>query len=260
MKPFRIEFIGQPPFSNAHLLANAAQNTHRHRIERGSCAGRKLAVVGGGPLVVNDLDELRAWDGDIWAINFMAPWLTERGVRCKLFSGEPDMPHVASDGAIIGSYVKASTFDAYGDAALAVDFVETVSDGLPGGQSGATRTPAVAFSMGYMDVSFFGCEGSFDDADHVDRHENLESILIIRAGGVDYKTRPDFLLYTKELAQLITTLNGAFHNRSGGLLKAMIENMDTWEIVGVSAALKTHLEEMNGKQGIFDDIYQPLAA
>ena len=113
--------------------------------------------------------------------------------------------------------------------------------------------------MGYADVSFFGCEGSFQENDHVDRHEHRPDQLIVRAGGKDYRTCPPFLIQCEELIQLFF-FDGVYHNRSGGLLKAMIDFPDTWEVVAVSEALKHHLEERNGAMGLYDVPYVLAAA
>jgi len=45
-----------------------------------------------------------------------------------------------------------------------------------------------------------------------------------------------------------------FVNRSGGLLAAMVQDQK-WSVVAVSDALKTHLIEMNGDEGLYDAPY-----
>jgi hypothetical protein len=257
--PFRLEIKGECVLPRETLRRNAEVNSRHPFIpERWASNGRKLAVVGGGPLVRNDLPELQAWDGDVWGINFTAQWLNANGVKATLFSVDPEPFVSAAPDAILGSVCDPSVFAAFEGRVQTFHMLQTHENGLSGGSCSASCAAAVALRMGYTNVSFFGCEGSFDGQDHVDRHENRPHQLIIRACGVDYVTCPPFLIQCEELAKLFV-FDGVFHNRSGGLLKAMLEHPDTWEVVAVSAAFKEHLEEMNGKQGIYDKPY-PLEA
>jgi hypothetical protein len=63
----------------------------------------------------------------------------------------------------------------------------------------------------------------------------------------------------EELAGIISTFPDVFHDRSGGLLSAILAYPDTWEVVGVSAALKEHLILVNGDTGLYDEPYQAVA-
>ena len=207
---------------------------------------------------MHNLDELRAWDGDIWAINHTVEWLRGHGIRSTLFSVDPVKTDYVADEAIMGTVCQPEVLRRIPNLRV-FDMIETHEDGLAGGRSSAMRAAALSIQMGYLDVSFFGCEGSFEASDHVDRDEVRDHQLIIRAGGCDYKTRPDFLVYCEEFVQLFATFPDIYHNRSGGLLKAMIEYPDTWEVVAVSASLKQHLEELNGAQGRYDEPYRPAA-
>ena len=49
---------------------------------------RRLAVVGGGPSVVDYLDEIRGYS-DVWAINGACRFLRERGIDSTLLSLDP---------------------------------------------------------------------------------------------------------------------------------------------------------------------------
>lgn len=264
MSPFRIEIRTHCVASMETLLANAAANAHWPRVHKSAPHGRRLAVVGGGPLVVQDLDELRAWDGDIWGINHTAQWLNERGVRAILYSIDPLPMQTSAPEALLANVCDPALARSFAGRLRMFDMAETHPDGIDGGLPGggitsAIRAPALAFYLGYLDVSLFGCEGSFGATDHVDRNDDDAFQLIIRAGGADYRTTPGFLAQCEQLSMLFRTLTAAFHNRSGGLLKAMIENPDTWEVVAVSAAMKRHLEEVNGHQGMYEQPYVAAA-
>jgi hypothetical protein len=248
--PFRIAVRGECVASIEQLHENARKNAHHPKIER-----RRLAVVGGGPLVVDHLDELREWKGDIWAINRTAQWLKEQGIRATLFTIDPTYMQIDCEDRLLAS---ACHPDMFTGNCQAFDLIETHADGFAGGQSSATRAPHVALKLGYTHVAFFGCEGSFSRATHIDRDEAPPHQMIIRAGGADYRVTPDMLLQCEELSTLIRTFDGVFHCRSGGLLQAMIDHPDTWEVVGVSAALKEHLEQLNGHHGLYESAYVPV--
>lgn len=218
-------------------------------MQLGVLRNRKLAVVGGSPQVIHDIEELRAWNGDIWAINHTADWLASHGIASTLFTVDP----VAIDSPVRKRLLATSCApEMFTEDTVAFDMIETHPQGCAGGTSSATRAPWLALSMGYTDVSFFGCEGSYVNNDHVDRNEQVDRQLIVRAGGCDYITRPDYYVQCQEFAKLFAEFGCVFKNRSGGLLKAMLENPDTWEVVAVSPALKAHLEEVNGKQGLYE--------
>lgn len=260
MTPFRIEIKGECARSRDYLRKNAEINSRHPFIETSfKPNGRKLAIVGGGPLVIHDLPELQSWEGDVWGINFTAQWLNENGVQATLFTVDPEPFEVHAPDAILGSVCDPSLFEQFEGRVRTFHMLQTHEDGICGGSFSSTCAAAVALRMGYSDVSFFGCEGSYETQDHVDRHEGREAELFVRAGGKDYRTCPPFMIQCEELAKLLT-FDGVFHNRSGGLLKAMVENPDTWEIVAVSAAFKEHLEATNGKCGLYDEPYVPRAA
>lgn len=260
MRPFRLKVTGEAAVPRERMLRNAAANV-RHPLISEQCKphGRKLAVVGGGPLLIHDLPELRAWDGDIWAINFTAQWLNENGVPAALFTVDPEPMTISATDAILGSVCDPSLFAQFEGRVRTFHMLQTHENGISGGAFSSTCAAAVALRLGYTDVSYFGCEGSFDDQDHVDRHESRPDQLIVRAGGHDYKSCPPYMIQCEELQSLFY-FDGVFHNRSGGLLKAMIDNPETWEVVAVSASLKQHLEQVNGAHGIYDHPYVPQGA
>lgn len=222
---------------------------------------RKLAICGGGPLLVNDLDELRAWDGDIWAINHTAAWLVKNGVNATFITVDPILTEVEPvDNALIALCAHPHLFECFkGRNVLGFDLFETgTKDDVIGGASTATRAPALALRMGYVDISFFGCEGSYESNTHVDRHANEPYALIVRAGGKDYKVEVALFNQCREFMTLFPRFGWIFKNRSHGLLRAMMENEDTWEVVGVSAKLKELIESEQGPTGIYDKPYEPL--
>lgn len=253
--PFRIAFETDCTTPLSKWKENAQANAAHPRIARASMHGRKLAVVGGGPSLLQHLDELREWDGDVWAINYTANLLHAHGIDCTLFTVDPGDP--VDPGPwdspvrkrLLSSACPPSMFT---EDSVAFDVAETHTQGFVGGTCSATRAPWVALSLGYTDVTFFGCDCSYDTFDHADRHDGMDRELLVKAGDIVYRTRPDFYVQAQEFVALFTDFGSVFKNRSDGMVNGMIAHPDTWEVVGVSAAMKAHLEERNGFQGLYD--------
>lgn len=222
---------------------------------------RKLAVVGGGPLVVNNLDELKAWDGDIWGINFTANWLHHHGIKCTFITVDPSefTTDVLPKDALVASCCDPTLFKYLeGKNFKVFDLIETHEDGIIGGTSTATRTPSLAINLGYMDVSYFGCEGSYSDITHIDRHVDQQYQLIVRADGKDYRTELSFILQCEEFITYFTNYGWIYKNRSHGLLEAMLKDPE-WKVVAVSNAMKQYLINKNGEQGLYGKPYRGAA-
>jgi len=241
------------------LIDNAKTCDGIERIPEVHPHGGKLAIVGGGPSIVDHIDILRKWDGPIWAINNTASWLVSQDVPAIYFSIDPSPSHLfKTDGvrhALLASCCDPALRHRFSEYAI-FDLIETHKDGITGGTTSASRACTLAIRCGFFDVTLFGVEGSFDlSRDHVDRHEALGDILIIRCGGKDYATYPEFLLQCETLAPLIKMAPNVFKQKCGGLLEAMINHIDDWDCVAVSTQLRDHLIEHNNGSCIFNDPY-----
>ena len=256
-EPFRIKVDGTCATPLEKWRENSAANAHHPRVEAKSARGA-LAVVGGGPSLPGSLEELRNFDGDIWAINGASGWLTSHGIPCTLFTVDANQHTGEARDAVLATVCDPALIEHFSGRVRVFDVHEVTEGAFFGGSSSATRAPAVAFVMGYTSVSFFGCEGSFSgDAHHVYDSDMSDAQLIVRAGATDYRTNLQFFVQCQELANL-AVLDGFIHIRSGGLLQAMIDFSDTWEVVAVSATLKKNLER-DGPTGRFDEPYQAAA-
>jgi hypothetical protein len=256
-KPFRITFTPRIDVDETRLAANLHVSREYPKAQRG-VHPHPVAVVGGGPSLVDRLEELRGWPGDIWAINQTADWLRNRGIEATLFSVDSaEWAIGAAKSALLATCCDPSMFRGHGEIRV-FDMAEHAEVGISGGTTSAGRAPALALLLGYPGVAFFGCDSSFVDSDHVDRHEGQAEMLMVRANGADYKTRPDLLLQAQELSQLLRTFDAYFHNHSAGLLAAMVVDED-WEIVGVSAGMKATLIAANGDSGLYDTPYAGIA-
>lgn len=259
MIPFRIKWEPLVELRGEAEKARLALNAHRPLAQR-----RKheypVAVVGGGPSLVGRLDELRSWPGDVWAINKTADWLIDQGIDCAFYTVDaagPDViPISKAKRAILASWCHPARFV---DGAEMFHLSEHAPEGVPGGTTTATRAPCLALRLGYPGVHFFGCDSSFAGQDHVDRHDPIDAAVIVRASGRDFMTYPELLMQAECLTTILGMAPEVFINKSDGLLKAMQQD-DQWSIVAVSAALKEHLNELNGDTGLYDSPYTPEAS
>ena len=222
--------------------------------------GRRLAICGGGPSLADHLQELKTFDGDIWAINNTAAWLARQGVRSTFLTVDPSEP-VAFDvvgvsDAILATLCHPRLRNLF-DRVSVFDMIETDPSGVPGGSTSVCRAATLALHQGYLDVTFYGCESSFPlGNDHVDRNDSNPALVVIQAGSEKHITKLEFMLQAEQLAQLIDMAPSVFREKSGGLLRGIVENPETWAVVAVSEALKHDIEARSGKSGLYDQPYQ----
>jgi hypothetical protein len=251
-KPFRLDFIPIVGITHEQAMARVALAHERYPLAQRGEHKHPVAVVGGGPSLLDRLEELRGWLGDIWAINRTADWLQERGIDCTLLMIDPaDIPS-KSPKALLASACHPNVFE--GKEVRIFDCGEHSEDGVIGGTTTAGRAPMLALKLGYPGVALFGCDSSFDTFDHVDRHETYPDVLMIRANGKDFKTYPELQMQAACLAEVVRELPMYAVNKSGGLLEAMVAD-PAWEVVAVSDNLKHALIDINGDSGIYDQPY-----
>lgn len=256
MTPFRLTFKGEPAQSFDELLANVQANAGYPVVSLCMPHGKRLAIVGGGPSVVASEDVLRRWDGDIWAINATSKWLKDRGIPCVHVSVDAEPLTGMSGDALMASWCDPEMLGRFSSVRV-FHLKPVVAEGVECASATASTMPSIAMTLGYRDVTFFGCEGSFNDVDHVYTHENRPHQLIIRAGR-DYRTIPPLMIQCEELSWFLREFPCFFKEESGGLLRAMVANPD-WSVVAVSGPLKDHLESVNGKSGLYESEYQWLS-
>ena len=213
----------------------------------------ECAVVGAGPSVEKALGILRMWQGDIFAINDTAKYLSDNGIEHYVYSIDgtkvPFKIGPLTRGALFATRCHRNQFKQMDGRPIRVFTCTEESSGkggIEGGPTGACRTPHLLLSMGYQGITFFGLDGSFSgDITHVSGKSEsaYDNMLIIRAGGVDYITHSGFMLQNQWLMEAFRRHGMFLHNASGGLLAAMIENPETWSVVAIAEDLKQKYEE-----------------
>lgn len=197
-----------------------------------------LAVVGGGPSILDHVEELKVWEGDIWAINGACSWCLENGIDAALMSVDP-APVLAgligrAQRAVLAEHCDPAVFEA-----LAGKVVFKITGEIPGPTS-AVAAGAIAVRSGYERVTYFGCESSFTDKTHAYEEQLPEDLVRISCGPGSYLTKLELILQAEELSKIIRTVPDRFSERSGGFLGAMVEHGD-YDVTHISRALNREM-------------------
>lgn len=262
------EFRVQPLYPEEVYEEQQEQNIAAgyRRVEIAPIHDIPLAVVGGGPSIKRQIAELVNWPGHIWGVNQSAQWLMRFSPKCPvlMFSVDPD-PRLAefADGveyALLGGSCHPELFAKFKPenvryfltrpqrgierkdiTPVAEPKVETF------GPSSVTRIFMPAALLGYRDVTFFGCEGCIDETtlegnacrnDYAKGWRSRENLrlMIIKAGGREYLTTPDYYITTQHLVKVMKAYP-KLKQRSGGMLEAMLNDPD-WSCVAVSQKMR----------------------
>jgi len=182
-------------------------------------ASQRLAVVGGGPSVSDMVEELSAFDGEIWAINGAFGWCLKHGIDAAFFTIDP-LPQSAAYGrgatrAVLATWCHPNTFDALAGADISA--VKPVAHGA----TTATAAPAIAVEAGYREITFYGCEGSFGETTHAYGNRGVGNLMQVSCNGQEFLTTPDMMMQSEFLGELIREVT-CMKERSGGLLSAFV--------------------------------------
>jgi hypothetical protein len=211
----------------------------------------RLAVVGGGPSTTAAIEALKGFDGDIWAINGTCRFLREHGIQSTFFAIDPHPTvvqwAVGVERALVASNCDKGVFDVLKDAEVSTFTLGNTEAGhVRHGSSSATATMHLSVVLGYRDVVYYGCESSYDrTATHAFMKEDRKDELLIRVGGDDYLTAPDYLIQSLEMASIFRGGSPIWREESGGLLRAMV--LDTnYQIIWASDGMVQRMRPAEG--------------
>lgn len=248
----KIHWESTPTVSQAGRDANALViETFGLPKHRG--AGR-LAVVGGGPSIREHVEELRAWGGNIWAVNGAINWCLDHGIDAAFYTADAapksiwpyDLsrvrravlaPDVAPD---IIAYLLNNGADV------------SLTGPIQSGPTSANASDYISIECGYRGVTYFGCEGSFaeaaqDAATHAVTSTPIPDWMIVEVGGEYFKTKAEFISQSIMLANMIREFPEIYTEKSGGLLRAMIEHGFEYDVPMVATTLFNKLKDHHKK-------------
>jgi hypothetical protein len=232
-----------PPVPVEEVRRNVANAKRLGFPRMGRAKTPRLAVVGGGPSIKQHIEELKFFDGDVWAINGAFQWCRENGIDAWFFSVDPN-PVVAT--FCEGARRAFVAMDCHPDVfrALSRAKVEALSlADIEHGPTTSTAAPVIAAKRGYSEVHFFGCEGSFDQTTHAYGDYGLDGLLRVKCNGEEFHTTADMMIQVEYLGQIIKATPGFCKDRSGGLLSAYIESPD---IDVLAASPQLHKDILDG--------------
>lgn len=214
------------------------------RIGEAPAHNKRLAIVGSGPSVKTYLDELREWDGDIWAINGAFHWLRQQdiiveGFVCldpgpgleSLLPFVPKLPTyylaIVCDPGLFNHVEGRNIQTWFPDMTCKKDYPNGVVL-VPGGTTCLTRAPFLAHIMGYRDITIFGGDSSFDG--EVYCYNPLDyacsvppEIKRIKVGDRFFFSNRQMLHQVANLIGLTCVFGNMLKFRVGGLMAAMLE-------------------------------------
>lgn len=184
-----------------------------------------LAVVGGGLSVHRRLQELREWEGDIWAINETWRWLQGEGINSTFYSVHP-RARVAQmlRGAQQALLALQCAPECYAMALRHKARILTTDLEGHDGSSSAPRAARIALQMGYESVTFFGIDCCFQlDKSHIGSNHAQPQAMLVECGQ-NYLTNPQLYLQAKEIVAQLKEFPDRIFYRGGGLLHAFMTN------------------------------------
>jgi hypothetical protein len=233
--PPKLTFRAGQVFHPEYLVRNKVTNLRLGLPVFGEAKGTKskLAVVGGGPEVVRFRDDLRSWDGEIWAINGAFGWCLDNGIPATFFSLDASDALLGmaqrATAAILADHCNPSVVAAVSGPVQMIDLEHT-----PLGATSAASVPMLAAINGNPSVTLFGCESSFTDREHAYSWSLVtESRVLVECGGQEYLTTPQLIMQAEYLADIARRVPGYVTVKGSGFLPALIEHGD-YEVVKVS--------------------------
>jgi hypothetical protein len=240
----KIHWISTPTILEDERQANAlviqALGLPKHK-----GAGR-LAVIGGGPSIREHVAELRAWDGTVWAVNGTINWCIDHGIDASFYTCDSQPP---SKWPYDLSRVKRAVL-APDVSPEMVSFLRsvgaeiTLTGPLQSGPTSANASDFLSIDAGYEQITYFGCEGSFERTEtHAFKSAPLVDWMIIEIGGEYFRTKAEFISQAIMLRNTITAFPTVFSEKSGGMLRAMLEHGPDYDVQMVSNTLYAKLTD-----------------
>ena len=194
----------------------------------GDAKRTRLAVVGGGHSLLSHLDELRNFDGDLWIVAGAHRWCAWHGIKGWFFAIGPELviAELAHDvtHAVLSSCVDPSVFEAVKGAQIRVLNLTSSGDMIDHGPSTVTAGFVHAIRAGYREVTFYGCDSSYQEGWNSHAYENAPHPyrINVQCNGERFHTEALLLLQAEYMATMIRHAPNVFKEKSGGLLRAMV--------------------------------------
>ena len=229
-----------------HIAGNIESALDRDYIPFNKIIGTKsgaVAVVGSGPSLKKNWQELRDFDGDIIACNSACKFLLEKGIvpqymMCfdadtlvlEFFTPHPDITYLIASRCVpevfeILKDCKVVIWHASGDEKVCeiLERRKIMEPMVIGGSAAVTRAMILSMPMGYTDIHLYGADSSFADGDtHITQSTTIERRMAIKCGTRVFEVAPWMTIQVddlKKLAPLIRRLGIGLFAHGDGLLQ-----------------------------------------
>ena len=227
--------LGWLPLNVKGALANTADDIARN-IEHaltldyipftdlvGSKSGA-VAIVGSGPSLKTNWQELKNFKGDIVACNAACQFLLERGITpqymfcfdadplvLEFFTPHKDITYLMASRCVPKAFelikgCRIVVWHAAGDERI-MEILEAKQRNEPavaGGSAAVTRAMILVLPMGYKDIHIYGGDSSFAAGDtHIRQSTTVEKRMAIKCNGRVFEVAPWMTLQIEDLKKLI---------------------------------------------------------
>lgn len=235
-----IERVGDPsldwlPLTNRGMLANTADDIARnieHALSldyipffdlHGTKSGA-VAIVGSGPSLKTNWQELKNFKGDIIACNASCQFLLEKGITptymfcfdadplvLEFFTPHKDITYLLASRVVPKAFeilkgCKIVLWHANGDERIQ-EILEKKNLNEPmvaGGSAAVTRAMVLAMPIGYEDIHVYGGDSSFAQGEtHIRQSTTVEKRMAIKCSGRVFECAPWMTLQVEDLKNLV---------------------------------------------------------
>jgi hypothetical protein len=202
-----------------------------------------LNIVGRGPSVahhlqiVRDSDDFQAsafWrQGDVWAVGTAFAWCANEGINATFVCADQSpvfaepRHSVPCKRAILSESCDPAVFHALRNAD--VKLFDSEENGA--GTTSAGMALCAGLIAGYTEFRLWGCDGSYAENTHADENQEQKHLIRLRCNGQEFRTNPQMVMQSEELADVIREHPGMVKDCSGGLLGAMVASGGEWELL-----------------------------
>jgi hypothetical protein len=223
------------PVSDEEIRRNEANARSLGFPKHGTAEVQRVAIVGGGNSIKDKIEELRAFDGEVWAINGAFGWCRANGIAATFYSLDPSesiaVHCVGVKRAVLALSCHPRVFEAVKHASLDVFDLNAMETGPT-----SASCVMVPIEKGHRELHFYGCESGFEGGSHIYGSFADDSVMRVCCDGRSFLTTPDMMMQAEFLGGFIRTAPNLFKDCSGGLLAAVVNDPNI-DVIAASRSL-----------------------
>jgi len=224
----KINFVALNPISDEALTHHRAHSHSLGLPEVGARAvASRLAVIGSGPSIKDNVDKIKNFDGEVWAINDTYIWCRDNDIDAGFYAVDPQ-DHIAqycsgARKAVLADIVCPEVFKSLSGADI--ELAKLGLDAINNWSTAASTAPMIASRRGHQSVTFFGCESSFVGDSHAFKNDDHGRVWV-KCGGEEHTTTLQLIHQAEFLAELARGAPNFITVEGSGFLPALIKHGD----------------------------------